>query len=62
MTNCAHSKYSGRSEARASIPFHNNYENNNNTKRFYIENSPLDGTVQSSQFVILKQAGYNNRL
>ena len=31
------------------LPFHNKLENNNNIKRFDMESSPLDGTVQSRQ-------------
>ena len=30
-----------------------NYKNNSIIKRFYIENSPLDGTVQSGQSAIM---------
>ena len=30
-----------------------NYKNNNIIKRFYLENSPLDGTVQSGQSTIM---------
>ena len=33
------------------------YKNNNIIKRFYIENSPLDGTVQSGQSAIMQYAG-----
>ena len=35
------------------FPSTTNYKNNNIIKRFYIENSPLDGTVQSGQSAIM---------
>ena len=35
------------------FPCTTNYKNNNIIKRFYIENSPLDGTVQSGQSAIM---------
>ena len=41
--------FSVQDDRNARFPSTTNYKNNNIIKRFYIENSPLDRTVQSGQ-------------
>ena len=56
MTNWTHS-VSIQNDRNTRFPSTTNYKNNNIIKRFYIENSPLDGTVLSGQSAIMWQAG-----
>ena len=39
------------------FPSTTNYKNANNIKRFYVENSPLDRTVQSLHSAVVQYAG-----
>ena len=44
------------------FPSTTSYKNNSIIKRFYIENSPLDGTVQSGQSATMQYAGQQRAL
>ena len=49
--------FSIQDDRNTRLPSTTNYKNNSNIKRFYIENSPLDRTVQSGQSAIMQYAG-----
>ena len=49
--------FSIRDDRNTRFPSTTNYKNNSNIKRFYIETSPLDGTVQSGQSAIMYYVG-----